>query len=425
MPPRERRLLRTDPTAGSCAFGREADCGELRDAICAAVASSCLRCFGDRLRSAVLTGSMSRGEATFVWKSNYWQVLGDAEFFLVFQERQSLPGTRQMDAVKQEIARTLMNQAIRCPVDLSPVHPNYLKGLPPHILAYELKQCGQVVWGDANILALIPRFAVSDIPLEDAWRLLSNRMVEYLEVATDLTLNLAASSPNASYLTAKLYLDMATSLLLFVGAYEPTYRMRAEQLRQLAAALPPGLRPPFPLDDFAKCVDACTAYKLQSGKNRDIDPAPSWKEAVEYARRLWNWELRELTRLGAELSDDNLIREWMRRQSLMGRLRGWVRVFRDAGWRGNWIEWPRWLLLARQASPRHWIYAAGAEILFRLPSLMDRSDRTGADGFDFGALCRWLPLRSHSRATESGRPWFSAATAVVSNYRRFVAVTRA
>jgi len=426
-------LDQTDRPDRSTGLGRDATGSELRAAVCAAVVAVWVNSFGSRMRSIVLTGSMSRSEATFVWSSEDWVVLGDAEFFVIFEGQYALPQNKLAESLRQQIERILIENGIRCHIDLHPVHPRYLTGLQPHILAHELKQCGEVVWGDTEVLNLIPNFSVSDIPLEDAWRLLSNRIVEYLAVAAELTETRTPQSSAVFYLTAKLYLDMATSFLLFAGAYEPTYRARAAQLRGLASAPSHGLKPPFPLLAFAHRVDSFTAFKLQQPGYPEFDPTScagdecvsSLRDAVEYAHRLWRWELRQLTRPATELSDRELMREWMYGQSMSRRLRGWVRVFRDTGWRSNWSDWPRWMNLARRASPRHWVYAAAVEIFFRLPALVGVSDTDGQDDFDPCSICRWLPCSRLPSARESSPPWPRAAALVVSNYYRFVAITRA
>jgi hypothetical protein len=184
---------------------------------------------------------------------------------------------------------------------------------------------------------------------------------------------------------------------------------------------------PFPLDAFADRVAFCTAFKLRGPGYREEDAAAFqgeqagvfWREALTYARRLWRWELRRLTGLPEGLSDRDLMRAWMRRQPLHRRLRGWARVIRDSGWRRSWRAWPRWLMLALQASPRHWVYAAATEIVFRLP------DAGNLDAFNAAPICERLPLPPAPQALDTVPRWAKAGLAVLSNYERFVAVTRA
>ncbi len=416
------------PPAGPHQLGPEAHVALLENTICVAVVTSCQNAFESRLRGIVLTGSMARHEATFVWNFNHWKVLGDAEFFLIFDDGGSLPPVALVEAIREEAKHRSLEHGMDCRIDLSPVHTKYLTGLQPHILAYELRHCGQVVWGDPGLLALITPFSASEILLEDAWRLLSNRMIEYLDTAAELSQASPSHESDVFYRTVKLYLDMATSFLLFAGRYQPTYGARAEQLRYLAIEMPSANAAPFPLADLADRVDFCTRFKLQEPGYSDIQSSGlAGKEAISfvtdalgYAHRLWHWELCQLTGLGETVSDSELMSEWMRRQPKLLRFRGWARVVRDAGWLRSWREWPRWATLALRASPRHWVYAAGAEIFFRQPVLTALRISAEPDRFDVASVCRWLPFPP----TESDPVWTRAAAAVCSNYKRFVAVTR-
>jgi hypothetical protein len=404
-------------------LGPEAAAAGLQAAISAAVVAACVDAFGDRLRGIVLTGSLARREATFVRDSAGWNALGDAEFFVVFEQRCALPGAAQTESVRQEAERTLTGDGICCHIDLSPVHPEYLRGLQPHILAYELRECGQVVWGDPGLLSLIPPFPASAIFLEDAWRLLSNRMVEYLAVAADLLQPGRPLPPAAFYRTAKLYLDTATSFLLFAGEYEPTYAGRAARLRRLAAAPRPNMDPPFPLDAFADRVTFCTAFKLRGPGYREADAAAFqgeqagvfWRDAVVYARRLWRWELRRLTGSAQGLSDRELMRAWMRRQPLHRRLRGWASVLRRCGWARSWRFWPRWVRLAAVGAPRYWVYTAAAELCFGLPE-----GQAGKQP-DLKKLQSWLPLVDTGDTRPLG--WPELCGQVAENYHMFLETT--
>ena len=387
----------------------------LQPAISEAVVSACLRVFEGRLRAVVLTGSVARHEATFIHDPGGWEALGDAEFFLVFDKRSALPGGAVTESVRQQAQRTLAAQGIRCKIDLSPVHPAYLRGLQPHILAYELRECGEVVWGDPTILSLIPRFRASAIELEDAWRLLCNRMVEYLAVAADLLDPDQLLPPAAFYRTVKLYLDMATSLLVFVGEYEPTYSARAIRLSSLAAACPPKVDFPFPLDAFATRVAFCTSFKLNGEATATFSGAEArtfWKDAVAYARLLWRWELRRLSDAENTLSDHELIQAWMRCESSYARLRGWASMLRRCGWMRSFKRWPRWVRLAAHGTPRHWIYAVAAELCFGL------CETHLGQQPNWKELESWLPMNCR----EDGRV-LDIYSQVAANYHQFLETT--
>ena len=304
-------------------------------------------------------------------------------------------------------------------MSLSAVGPAYLRRLAPHIFAYELRTCGDVLWGDRTVLDLVPAFEPGDIPLEDAWRLVQNRMVEYLEVVDELGEPRLREGTAAHYRTVKLYLDLATSLLLFAGAYAPTYRERAARLARLAVA---GGRVDFPagLDLLSERVDECMRSKLE-GHADTAPPDLDWREAVAITRRVWRWELARLTgsAIEGELSDETLLARWLERQPLADRLRGWLSAGRRLGWSQAAARWIAARRRGRRASPRYCVYAAASALFFRLPGLRGREDAG-----DCGAVKTWLPVWPHPLPVDS-RGWRAVATATLWNYRVLLESTRA
>ncbi len=403
----------------------------LRDQICEEVAAHCSRQWGDQLRAVVLTGSLARNEATFGTEEGHASLLGDAEFLLLFRKGASLPAAPATDALRRAIEGALLDRGLRCVVELSPLRPDFLRRLQPHIFAYELRECGQVVLGDPKILSLIRPFSARDISLEDAWQLLCNRMIEMLEVVSALAGRPASLPSEVFYRTVKLYLDMATSLLVFAGAYQPTYRRRAGALQQLAQTAGAGQRFPFDLGDFSRNVAACTEWKL-SGETPAMQHAVTgdngrgfklWEDAILYAHLLWRWELERMTGMRAQASDRELLKKWTALQPAASRLRGWLYVVRRQEWQRSWRDWPRWMLHAWQTSPRYSVYAAAGALFFRLPSLIQPEDRRPPITADWEALRSMLPVNTEG-ASSKACSWTELAADIVANYQQFLVGTR-
>ncbi len=414
----------SQPAAGRRGSHPESSlCREARVEICQQAARACTERFGASLRSLVLTGSLAREEATIVPGPRAFQLLGDAEFLAVMQSGSRLPSHKPVWETARAVESALQARGIRCAVDLSPVHPAYFERLEPHIFAYELMNCGEVVCGDPSILHSIPSFGAKDILLEDAWRLLCNRFIELLESAEDL----AGPGPlplAAQYRVAKLFLDMATSLLIFAGAYEPTYAGRAEALRRLAANGSAERDLPFELSGFVERVAACTEWKLNKG---DADPGlgpDSVDFAISCARLLWRWEMTRLTGSSGQVSKAMLLARWNSLQPLPRRLRGWIFVVRRCGWLRSIARWPRWASRAFRASPRHWTYAAATELMFRLPCMLRRGGEPASFDVDWEQLRQTLPVtRRRDPGDNSG--WRQLASEIVWNYHEFLTGTRA
>jgi hypothetical protein len=181
----------------------------LRSAICNETVRLCLEHSSHGLRALVLTGSLARNEATFEGGEGRWSFWGDAEFLLVCDSTGSLPPAARLAELRTRIEEALARFGIACRIGLRAVRLTYLGNLQPHLFAYELRACGRVLWGDPHILSLIPAFSPRDLSLEDAWRLLCNRMVEHLEVMEELADASAPQSGRVHYRTVKLYLDFA------------------------------------------------------------------------------------------------------------------------------------------------------------------------------------------------------------------------
>lgn len=408
------------------------DAASLRAFISERVAAVCAEFLKQELESVVLTGSLARDEASFRRADGHWVLEGDAEFFLVMEPGHEAPGADRVLKLRAEATQELLARGIRVQLDLTPVGRGYFKHLRPAIFAYELLACGQVVWGDPDCMKLIPRFGAADIPLEDAWRLLANRMIENLEALLEQDFDSPLLAPKTAYRTVKLYLDMATSLLVFAGAYQPGYRAREQAIRELAGANAKETDWPFPLGEFADQVQNATlvklGYKMQAASAMEGE-APGfdyWLKAGAYAAKLWRWELCRLTGASPQLPNRQLMTQWMMRQPLPRKWRGWLVVARANGWMGSMPSWAGWASKALLASPRYWVYLAASELFFSLPGIVANSGgklRAVASGNEQELLA----LLPHNPSTNDPGPggWLRVARGIVLNYHRYLESTRA
>ena len=479
----------------------------VRDQVCGCVLRRCREAFAGDLRSLVLTGSMARNEATIRIASTrqgaaenrelrtensletgngkretFLKVLGDVDFILVFHDRHALPHSRLVAAVMAGCEADLRDAGIDAHLSMATVHGNYFQQLPPHIFSYELRASGRVIWGDADILQLVPEFAPQALSLEDAWRMLSNRMTEWLKEAAANTSNQQPATSNQQenarqftenrelrtgnslyYATLKLYLDMATSLLVFLRAYEPSYRARAEKLQDLAQSQSGKFNPPFPLHDFVQRVSECTEWKVggpclesagyqgnlpqAQGKFAAVpaseakagsDPClTDWQSAIDYACRLWVWELAQLTavssfafpvsRAEGEGADpletgnwklETLFKALANQQTFAQKLRGWLYVVRREGWLHSMPHWPRWLRMMCRCTPRYGVYYAAFQLISRLPAVLSEDVQEVTSIRQ--RVNNLLPV-----STFTGASWQPLAAQIVWNYRSFVVETRA
>lgn len=389
-------------------------------AICdAASRESCAR-FGTGFRALILTGSLARGEGSFVEDDGKCVALSDAEFLLVLHRHSALPPDAEVTELTKRIESSLSDRGIHCKISIGVCHDEFLRRLQPRVFSYELRCHGRAIAGEREILSLIPSFSAAEIPLEDGWQTLANRITEQLSLAGDLSGCPETLSPAARYQSVKFVLDMATSFLLFAGLYAPSYRERAERLLQLSRQ--PGNEAwPLDLREFASLVAGCTNWKL-SPVSRDNAGYEFWSQALRHAEKLWAWELSQLTGGGAGTAKDSMAR-WMSRQAFSARMRGWLYVFRRQGRRGLGPVLRRFLPGGWRRSPRYGVYAAASQLFFRLPSLVRPNTSGGTDLFsESREISATLPLWRDGRPEHAG--WRELAAEIVWNYNRFLVETR-
>ncbi|HEV2616506.1 MAG TPA: hypothetical protein VGU63_07860 [Candidatus Acidoferrales bacterium] len=393
-----------------------------KSAICEETVKLCTKAYGDRLGAIVLAGSLARNEGTFVQRDGHCALLGDADLFLVFRDNANMPPASEVACLGKSIEARLIEDGIKGTIGLDAVSPQYLQTLSPRILSYEVRKTGQVLWGNPDILSLIPAFSPAQIPREDAWRILCNRMVEQLDFVCEPALNSTRLSTSLQYAVTKLYLDLATSYLLFAGAYEPTYRAREKKLRELAG-LPEQRPEPFSLKAFSARVSECTEQKL-SGELDGNRGLVYWQEAISCAIQLWRWETLLLTSETNELSTVQLFQSMAGQLTYARKLRGWLSVARRAGWLESWRRWPRWARISFRTSPRYSVYQAAVLLTEQLCVRPDVSLSGTASTVNLQALNQLLPepaaLPSEYKAT-----WADVAKAIVLNYQRFLIGTTA
>ena len=312
---------------------------------------------GQKARAIVLTGSLSRGETTLQRDQSVWRVLGDATFLIVLDQ----PIQINLAHLEQEIHRSLLKQGVSCKVVVVTSTAGNLRAMKPHIYAHELRERGVVLWGDKNALSLIPAFGASDIPKEDGWWLLCNRIIEQIETAAAAS-TLDENCTAVRYRIAKLYLAMAACYLLVIGRYEPSYQSRAARLKQIAETNP-SAPSPLPWHRFSNFVSYCTDLKMHGETGTPLNDFPCCADAVADAEVMWRWAAAEILGMSPSLRREQLLAALASRQSIRTRAKGWLRAVVSHR-SGLSREWPRWVRLALSSSPRYLVYGAASELYF-------------------------------------------------------------
>lgn len=356
---------------------------------------------GNTARAIILTGSMSRGETTLQFEGSIWRVLGDATFLVLFDGPTEFKAANFEQAIHDE----LLIQGVKCKVVVVRSTTDNLRAMKPHIYAYELKERGVVVWGDEKALSLIPAFGAADIPKEDGWWLLCNRMIEQIETAASSS-TFSDDSTAVRYRIAKLYLAMSACYLLVTGNYEPSYQSRAARLKEIAET-DPFAAAPIPLTRFSKVVSRCTDMKLRGEEGASLQDFPRWRDAVADAERIWRWALAEITGLDQNVGREQLLGALASQQPMRARAKGWLRAV--VSHRSGMVqELHRWTRFALSSSPRYLVYGAASELFFMSP------EPASASAEQLAAVAEQLPI--FLKRSKTGLSWNVIARQVAHNF---------
>jgi hypothetical protein len=309
---------------------------------------ACRETFGTHLRAVVLTGSLARNEESYIYHEGKAILQSDVEALVVLHDDAPLPSRQASRSLCQLAGEFLAARGVSVEVSLSVVHGAYLRHLPPHIYSYELRSCGVVLFGEPTILSLIPNYSAANLSREDAWRMLSNRLIEQMSIEP--------SASHVRYRSIKLCLDVASSMLVFFGRFDAGYRARLHCMEEFALA-PAAQQLPISLEEFMPLLRVATSAKLQS--EISVDFGNSFEDRITgLAWQVWLWQLQQLS--GNDSGDpESMVRAFGRGEGKKKLLRGWLYVVRRTGWLGSVRYWPRWFsLFCAGLTPRHAIYLA-------------------------------------------------------------------
>ncbi len=319
----------------------------------------------DTLEAVILTGSTARGEASVLPVSSGFRLLGDLEFLVIAHTPFDWPRLRRQMAVLSDRATQDIGAAGReAIIEYGPAGRVYLRhNIRPCIFAYDLRTHGQVVWGQPDVLSDIAPFEVDEIPPEDALNLLMNRLIERLlgsRAAPDAD---ADQQVDHAYGAVKFILEAAGSALACASGHVACYRERGLSFDDLLQAEPTLASALSDLDDFRHWLEAAIACKLEpsSPQLADLQQALPLAKCANWGRELWLWQGRRL--FGGSLDFHEALDTYVRRESLVLRLKGWTKFFRHPLRPPGTLSWPHLVRLLPQSSPQTLTYAAALWLL--------------------------------------------------------------
>jgi hypothetical protein len=367
----------------------------------------------------LLTGSFARGEGTVIphlrTKSRW---LSDVECLVVV--RGGVVPTRDIQQSMRQVERDANcdsgNAARGIKVELRAILTEGMTRMRPAIFTRELCEHAKLIWGDPAAIPF-PSFPSggAEISKYDAFRLLNNRIIEQIAVRSEYA-DRAADSTAIAYSLAKFWIDLGTSLSVFLGCYRPGYRSRQEPVEDALRGHPEILGAEMCGRLISRFRNAM-AQKLGQAGLTSGDPACEFSEAVEIARATWNWESGQLLGTSSVASDwRGIFARLSRLETGAQRLRGWARLLRQPS--GLRQLGPRAMLAAaRVGSLATLIYGTGCVIDFFWDEIGSDQDR----GREMAAeLCRPLAVEVQD-ASERRRLLTRATLGAWERHLRFAA----
>jgi hypothetical protein len=293
----------------------------------------------------ILTGSVARGEGALIAQpSGISRWLSDLEFQVVIPDGRR---TEEIDAAlrytEQAINLEPANRERGLRVGFNSIRAPQLARLRPAIFSREMLEHGKLLWGEPSALPL-PRWWCEgrvDIPLLDAFRLLNNRIVQQLDAR--LRCEVCANTDLLpAYTLQKFWIDLATSLSVFLGCYRTSYRERRQALSQLLKAQPQLF------GEIGQLLIARLTSAIEVKLGQAAPPVCSneaFNESAAVAATVWKWETEQLLgRPGADYGWRSVGARLRQLEPCSQRARDWTR------------------LLMRKASPRELLRNVGAAL---------------------------------------------------------------
>jgi hypothetical protein len=291
------------------------------------------------ISGVLLTGSFARGEGIIRRSRNERgsQWLSDLECLVVIPDsaRTHLRMISDALAERTRIANEEDQQKSRGQhIELSPILTARLRTMKPSIFAYELIEHGKLLWrSGGHEVPMPPRFELSRTVLgRDALRLLNNRIME--QVAASTHCSEQQDPAETAYLQSKFWVEMGTSISVFLECYQSSYKARYEALENVVADA--NLLPlPFGNATLSTILRAMRARVAPDGC-RATGPSGDTDCAAALALKIWWWETANILNTSPLVGDWSEIGARLRRTDTTdSRLRDWGRVLLRKGIGGN------------------------------------------------------------------------------------------
>lgn len=337
---------------------------------------------GQNIESVILIGSFSKGEGTvYIDRNNRPVFLSDSEFIVVLnKEADYRTLTDKSEQIGINVSRMLKEKEFDIEVDLSLFLEKSLTKMPPTAFTYELKNYGKVIWGNRKILDVVPDYKRNDIKKEESVAVIFNRAIEQLnEIFGDKKEVMTTQT----YQICKGYVNLASSILIAEGKYEPLYKNMPAQVSRLDYR-----DCKFDYADLMEKIRKWMDFKLEPKedllfKNRE-EVLKEWQRLRKYYRDVWGWESGKFQIVdsprfivhGLEENDIELAKGHLKKERFKGKIKGWLKLILYQEKSGN-LSLLRAVRLIFKGSPKMLAWVCGMIVYHNYPvHELDHSPQT-------------------------------------------------
>lgn len=187
-----------------------------------------------RLVALILMGSYGRGEGGVKRKHAQEYPCDDYDLLPIF-DRLKPSQQKSINQALQRVAAVLSCKTA-CPVDLAPAcDVQTLRHVRPTLFWYALRHGHHVIWGNSEVLAVLPEFASTDVPQEESLKLLLHRGVALWQaMEAGFSLSDPWKDPRWNPLLMAMYnavIAVGDALLLLIHCYHYSYQERVGILK--------------------------------------------------------------------------------------------------------------------------------------------------------------------------------------------------
>lgn len=290
----------------------------------------------DSVKAVILGGSLGAGEGTVFAYEGKTIFLSDIDLTVVVD---SLEAHRRGVAVRSLLSdqcRALWPSAeFTSGISIGVYHTSEIPLLPAKPGVLDIIENRELLYGDEDILRLLPGHKPEDIPEEEGIRILENRIASFLGSFSHSAEGGIVERSGIIYSLSRVYTDILIALLVFRRCYRSGYARRLEYVTENPGLVKDDDRIPTGFMDKLKWA---TEYKFRPETSVDERGVPLKREAC--ARDLIRaWECfasryygDRINRKWPEILKDRdfgnpldvrlrLWREYLRRMDFRGKLR--------------------------------------------------------------------------------------------------------